>query len=378
MASNNLPKRLALSYIVDWVVIIAIAAVAAGFWKATPNHRPFSPVDPDISFPYVEHEKISTGVLVVVSLIVPALVTAFVALIFTPGPTAPQRTPKSKIWRYKLWEWNTAWMGLALGLATTLFFTEGLKTLIGKPRPDLLSRCDLDPATVQQYALGGEGSQLPLWNLLVSYTACRQPDSSKLNDGFASFPSGHASFSWAGMSYLALYLCSKFSVAIPYLLPYSYSATSPRGAFEGAENDIVIADDNSGHSKSKTLPSQNSSPVPSRKQAAAPPTYLLILPLIPISVATYVASTRFSDFRHHGFDIIFGSSMGTIFSYISFRMYHMPIRRGAGWSWGSRSASRAWGIGVGVQGYVGDEGHTKKRDLEVGNGPNGEGLRTSN
>ncbi len=84
-------------------------------------------------------------------------------------------------------------MGLALGLATTFFFTEGLKNVIGKPRPDLLSRCNLDPATVQQYALGGDGGQLPLWNLLVSSTACRQPDTAKLDDGFASFPSGHSS-----------------------------------------------------------------------------------------------------------------------------------------------------------------------------------------
>lgn len=93
----------------------------------------------------------------------------------------------------KLWELNTAWMGFALGLATTFMFTEGMKNLYGKPRPDLLSRCNLDPATVQQYALGGEGGQLPLWNLLISSTACRQPDNAKLNDGFQSFPSGHSS-----------------------------------------------------------------------------------------------------------------------------------------------------------------------------------------
>lgn len=170
-----------------------IAAVGAGFWKKKPNHRPFSPVDPDISFPYVEHEKISTGLLVTIALVIPALITAFVALVFTPGPGVSQGAPKSRIWRIKLWEWNTAWMGLALALATTFFFTEGLKNIIGKPRPDLLSRCNLDPATVQQYALGGEGSQLPLWNLLISSTACRQPSASKLNDGFASFPSGHSS-----------------------------------------------------------------------------------------------------------------------------------------------------------------------------------------
>ena len=84
-------------------------------------------------------------------------------------------------------------MGLGLGLATTFLLVETLKILIGKPRPDLLSRCDLDPATVQQYVAGGEGSQLYVRDLLVSYTACRQPDRSKLHAGFVSFPSGHAS-----------------------------------------------------------------------------------------------------------------------------------------------------------------------------------------
>lgn len=170
-----------------------IAAIGAGFYKTTPNHRPFSPVDPSISFPYVEKEKISTGVLVLIALIIPALITMVVALVFTPGSTVPTGTSKSVIWRQKLWEWNTAWMGLGLALVTTFFFTEGMKNVFGKPRPDLLARCNLDPATVQQYALGGFGTELPLWNLLVSATSCRQPDLSILNDGFASFPSGHAS-----------------------------------------------------------------------------------------------------------------------------------------------------------------------------------------
>lgn len=170
-----------------------IAAVGVAFWRIDGNHRPFSPVDPNISYPYVEHEKISSAVLVVISLLIPAIIMALVVLIFIPGPTVPKGTPSARIWKKKMWELNTAWMGLALGLATSFLFTEGLKSLAGKPRPDLLARCDLDPAVVQQYALGGEGTQLPLWNLLISITACRQPDYKKLKDGFTSFPSGHAS-----------------------------------------------------------------------------------------------------------------------------------------------------------------------------------------
>ena len=167
------------------------------------------------------------------------------------------------------------------------------------------------------------------------------------------------------MFYLMLFLCSKFSVTIPYLLPYNYE-TSIR---ETTGDDRGLADGDSEHTKNDAAVSAKSTSVPLRKQAAAPPTYLFILPLICISVPAYVASTRFSDFRHHGFDILFGSLMGAVISYISFRMYHLPVRRGAGWSWGPRSVSRAWGIGVGTQGYTGgNESMAKKRDLEAGNG----------
>lgn len=167
------------------------------------------------------------------------------------------------------------------------------------------------------------------------------------------------------MFYLTLFLCSKFSITMPYLLPYTYESSTrdtkrhnhglPNGDYDNSKEDVVA--------------SAKSTLVPLRRQAAAPPTYLFILPLFTISIPTYVASTRFSDFRHHGFDILFGSLMGILISYISFRMYHLPISRGAGWSWGPRSVSRAWGIGVGTLGYRdANEMPTKNRDMEAGNG----------
>ena len=176
------------------------------------------------------------------------------------------------------------------------------------------------------------------------------------------------------MFYLTLFLCSKFSITMPYLLPYTHETSTrynkgddrlPDGDYDDSKEDVV-------HSAQSTL-------VPLRKQAAAPPTYLFILPLITISIPLYVSSTRFSDFRHHGFDIIFGSLMGIVISYISFRMYHLPIRRGAGWSWGPRSASRAWGVRVGTLGYTGGSGSPPKtRDIEAGNGRSNPAVASSN
>ena len=180
--------------------------------------------------------------------------------------------------------------------------------------------------------------------------------------------------SWAGMFYLALFLCSKFSITIPYLLPYTYASSARE--VQGYDG---LLDDESDESKDIAVSSAKDTLVPLRKQAAAPPAYLFALPILCISISTYVASTRFSDFRHHGFDILFGSLIGTVISYISFRMYHLPIRRGAGWSWGPRSVSRAWGIGVGTRGYTnGNELLTKNRDIEAGNRTRDPGTTSSN
>jgi hypothetical protein len=105
--------------------------------------------------------------------------------------------------------------------------------------------------------------------------------------------------------------------------------------------------------------------VPARYQNAAPPVWTLVLVLVPVASAIYIASSRFTDFRHFGFDILFGSLIGITSAWFSFRLYHLPITRGAGWAWGPRSYERAWGIGVGRGNYVGSEGWSKRGESET-------------
>lgn len=173
-----------------WRSLIAI--VAAAITYAEPNHRPFSLVDPNISFPYVEKEKVSTSVLFVTSLLAPAIIITIVTLAFVPSSTAPNQPPKVRSWSHKLWEWNVGWMGLALSCALTALFTNALKLLIGKPRPDLLSRCQPDLSQVSSHTLGGILDRVSE-GTLVSWTICQQTDRGILKDGFQSYPSGHAS-----------------------------------------------------------------------------------------------------------------------------------------------------------------------------------------
>lgn len=354
--------RLVASYIFDWICIVAIAAVAGGWEFLEPFRRPFSPVDLSISYPHQTSEMIPTWLLVVVSLIAPAGIIMVVCLVFVPGPTAERGTPKSLIWRRKLWEWNTGWMGLALSLATAFLITQGMKNLFGKPRPDLLSRCKPDLDRIQEFAVNPIGEIFnPAW-VLVTPGICTETDNDFLKDGFKSFPSGHASFSWAGLLYLTLFLASKFSVAIPFLPPRPFS-TNPAHTSAVTPSNLKKQGILPVHKQESSLSSPTSynddAVVPIRYQNAAPPVYTLVLILVPVCAAIYITSTRFTDFRHFGFDLLFGTFIGVTCSWFSFRWYHLPVTRGAGWAWGPRSYERAWGIGVGRGSYVGTEGWSR-------------------
>lgn len=219
-----------------------------------------------------------------------------------------------------------------------------------------------------------------------------RPVSHHVFDQFMSVLTLYASVSWAGLTYLTLFLCSKFAVAIPFLAPRAFhpdntAATSlgrvghRRGEYSSHSQSKDIALSNLG-GPPQSLQDQSHSPsttVQLRNQAAAPPAYLLVIAFIPIGAAIYISSTRYSDFRHHGFDIIFGSLMGFALAWFSFRWYHLPIRQGAGWSWGARSRDRAFAVPVGVHGYVGYEGWENAKasdngDIESGRVAHPEGV----
>lgn len=131
--------------------------------------------------------------MAVIGLGIPAVVIFVVCLVFVPGPTVERGTPKSLIWKRKLWEWNTGWMGLAMSLATAFLITQGMKLLFGKPRPDLLSRCQPDLSRIADTAVNPIGNVFNENWVLVTDAICTNQDTHLLNDGFKSFPSGHAS-----------------------------------------------------------------------------------------------------------------------------------------------------------------------------------------
>ena len=230
-----------------------------------------------------------------------------------------------------------------------------------------------------RFAVGGlANTQQEVY--LVNAAICRNHNESIVNDGFRSFPSGHSSFSAAGLIYLSLFIASKLTVAIPFLgaRPYSRDA-SHLAAFPSRNeeiqqrNHIALADPDKGVSTLNAELSpygRNEAIVSSRYQAAALPVYLLVFAIIPVFVSIYIASTRWSDFKNYGFDILFGYFIGAVTAIFAFRLYYLPISRGAGWSWGPRSSERSFWTGIGAGSYVGGsdnvEYNATANDAEAG------------
>ncbi|EEH08030.1 PAP2 domain-containing protein [Histoplasma capsulatum G186AR] len=346
-------KRLILSYVLDWILILATAAAGRILKFAEPNRHPFSLSDPSISFPFTVDESVTVTVLVLVSLVVPAAIILLVCVFFIQELTADRNAPKARVWQRKLWELNVGWMGLGIACAGSYVSTEAIKLIYGKPRPDLLSRCMPNLSDISSHVVGGQGQVIDGAPILVSYTICQETSEKLTREGFVSFPSGHSSLSFACLTYLSLWLCAKFSISIPYLAPRHYTQdTSTQQTARLANTHTSIKSEHDGeptHSDANLIPI--------RKQSAAPPIYLLIIVAAPIATATYIASSRWADNRHAGFDVLGGSLLGIFFAFLGFRWYHPPLSAGgAGWAWGARAPEKAFFAGIGVNGYVKHEG----------------------
>ncbi|KAI0388811.1 acid phosphatase/Vanadium-dependent haloperoxidase [Xylariaceae sp. FL0594] len=393
---SSRPKKIdlvvVLSYAFDWLIIVIVGVIGVILGNVTPNKRPFSLYDQNIAFPFTEQETVPSSLLLICNAVIPIGVILVIALVFVPGRTVPPGTPKSSIWKRKLWELHIGWLGLALSLITAWIITQGMKNLFGKPRPDLLSRCQADMANVGQYIVGYNFTA-QYTGQLVSANICKNPDKALLDDGFRSYPSGHASSSAAGLIYLSFFIASKFAITFPFVPLETIAKNSgavtafpsrlnrPRHNTNSNSNDAATAlsgstayesvrsasaaaatvDDETSLSldpaAAKQVGAHNTAVAAIRSQAAAPPVYLLLLAVLPFFLAVFIASSRWFDFRHHGFDILFGFIIGTVAAYFSFRYYHMPIRAGGGWAWGPRSHDKAFWAGLGSWSYASDKEH---------------------
>lgn len=120
--------------------------------------------------------------------------------------------------------------------------------------------------------------------------------------GFRSFPSGHSSSSFGGLFYLSLYLAAKLHVL------------DQRGEV-----------------------------------------WRTFIVLIPTLAASMIAGSRIIDARHHPFDVLFGSALGIVCGWASYRQYFPPVHHT--WEKGRAYPMRTWGVPLRrSDGVVGTDG----------------------
>ena len=203
-----------------------------------PFHRMFSISNLAIAFPHAEVERVPVAMNVVYAAAIPLLFVVLVNL-----------TTRASAHKH-----HATILGLAIALILTSFLTDMVKNTVGRPRPDLLARCKPAKGTPA--------------NTLVDFTVCTETDHHLLHDGWRSFPSGHSSFSFAGLGYTALFLAGQLRI------------------FRD-RRDLGRA----------------------------------LVCLAPYVGAAMIAMSRCQDYRHDVYDVCTGSLLGIVISFWTYRRY---------------------------------------------------------
>lgn len=192
----------------------------------------------DIAYPHAEVERVPVSMNFVYALFIPL----GALLIFNAATRASLHKHHSTI------------LGLFIACLLTSFLTDVVKNMVGRPRPDLIARCK-PMVDTPHYTL-------------VTYKVCTETDQHVLHDGWRSFPSGHSSFSFAGLGYTALFLAGQLRI------------------FRD-RRDLGRA----------------------------------LIALAPLAGAAMIAMSRCQDYRHDVYDVCVGSALGLTIALWTYRRY---------------------------------------------------------
>lgn len=156
---------------------------------------------------------------------------------------------------------ESTYLAFAISLMLTPVITDIIKNAVGRPRPDLLARCQ-------------PSSDAPT-DIPVDISVCTtDPNTHLLQDGWRSFPSGHSSFAFAGLGFTGIWLAGQLHVF--------------------------------HHHGKRDLPRA-------------------LLCMVPLLGAALIAISRCEDYRHDVYDVTVGSALGMLVAWWSYRRHWPPL-----------------------------------------------------
>ncbi|POS80325.1 PAP2 superfamily protein [Diaporthe helianthi] len=259
---------------------------------AEPFHRLFYINDLAISFPHADVERVPVTLNVVYAAGVPLVV------IVLANSLAGASRHKHHV----------AILGLAIALILTSFLTDTVKNTVGRPRPDLVARCKPAPGTPE--------------NKLVGVDVCTETRHHVLHDGWRSFPSGHSSFSFAGLGYLSLFLAGQLRLFVVGSGGGGGGRKNGFGGPNGRSSTTATATGNDGDDGDDGNDGNDRALYARGDLARA------LLCLGPLLGAAMIAISRCQDYRHDVYDVCTGALLGYVVAYWSYRRYwpHLSSR----------------------------------------------------
>ncbi|XP_071739337.1 putative lipid phosphate phosphatase 3, chloroplastic [Rutidosis leptorrhynchoides] len=228
-------RQVARIHMHDWLILLLLVFIEIGLNIIHPFYR-FVGEDmmTDLKYP-MKDNTVPIWAVPIYSVLLPLLV--FLSVYFK---------------RRDVYDLHHAVLGLLYSVLLTGVLTDAIKDATGRPRPDFFWRCFPDGI-----------DKFDHWGNVV----CHGIDS-EIREGHKSFPSGHSSWSFAGLGFLSLYLAGK-----------------------------IKAFDRSGHVAK------------------------LCIVFLPLLMASLVAVSRVDDYWHHWQDVFAGGILGltvTTFCYLQF------------------------------------------------------------
>ncbi|EPS65632.1 hypothetical protein M569_09147, partial [Genlisea aurea] len=231
----------------DWLILILLVVIESVLILIEPFHR-FVGEEMMIDLKYpLKDNTVPFWAVPVIAIILPFIVILIFYFI-----------------RRDVYDLHQAVLGLLFSVLITAVLTDAIKDAVGRPRPDFFWRCFPDGKTSFDNATGN-----------VQCTGLK----SVIKEGHKSFPSGHTSWSFAGLTFLAWYISGK-----------------------------IKAFDRKGHVAKLCV---------------------LFLPLL---VAALVGVSRVDDYWHHWQDVFAGGLLGAVIASFCYLQFFPPPYHTDGWA----------------------------------------------